>query len=54
MFGKLSWAAIPVDQPIPLVASGVVGVVVVAVLALDHVEGLGALSVARMDHQRRS
>ena len=24
MFGKLSWAAIPLDQPIPMIASGVV------------------------------
>ncbi len=27
MFGKLSWQAIPFDQPIPLIAAGVVGVV---------------------------
>ena len=28
MLGKLSWAAIPLDQPIPLVAAAVVGVVI--------------------------
>ena len=34
MWGKLSWAAIPFDQPIPLIASGVVGGVIIGVLAL--------------------
>ena len=44
MFGKLSWAAIPYDQPIPMAASvfiivgvllfllGVIGVITVSVL----------------------
>ena len=32
MFGKLTWDAIPFDQPIPLVAGGVVLVVILAVL----------------------
>ena len=32
MFGKLTWAAIPFDQPIPLFAAAVVGVVIVGVL----------------------
>jgi cytochrome o ubiquinol oxidase subunit 1 len=32
MFGKLSWAAIPIDQPIPLVTGAVVLVVILAVL----------------------
>ena len=32
MLGKLSWAAIPLDQPIPLVAAGVVGLAIAGVL----------------------
>ena len=32
MLGKLSWAAIPFDQPIPLIAAALVGVVVIGVL----------------------
>ena len=32
MFGKLSWAAIPLDQPIPLIAGAVVLVAILAVL----------------------
>ena len=39
MFGKLTWAAIPLDQPIPLVTSIVVLGVVAAVLALVTVKG---------------
>ena len=30
MLGKLTWAAIPFDQPIPLFAAAVVGVVIFA------------------------
>jgi cytochrome o ubiquinol oxidase subunit I len=33
MFGKLSWAAIPLDQPIPLFAAAAVGAALFAVLA---------------------
>ena len=36
MLGKLSWAAIPFDQPIPLVAAGIVGLVIIGVLGLGH------------------
>jgi cytochrome o ubiquinol oxidase subunit 1 len=32
MLGKLTWAAIPFDQPIPLAAGGFVGVVILGVL----------------------
>ena len=32
MFGKLSWSAIPIDQPIPLVTGAVVLVAILAVL----------------------
>ena len=45
---------IPFDQPIPLVAGAVVMLGILAVLAWIVVEGLPALSLARMDHQRRS
>jgi hypothetical protein len=33
MLGKLSWAAIPFDQPIPLITGAVVLVVILGVLA---------------------
>jgi cytochrome o ubiquinol oxidase subunit I len=32
MLGSLSWAAIPIDQPIPLLAAAVVLVAILAVL----------------------
>ena len=39
MLGKLTWAAIPFDQPIPLVAAGVVLVAILAVLVWVVVKG---------------
>ena len=39
MLGKLSWAAIPLDQPIPMMASGVVGLVIIGVLAWVTLKG---------------
>ncbi len=39
MWGKLSWAAIPFDQPIPLIASGAVGLVIIAVLTFVILKG---------------
>ena len=39
MLGKLSWSAIPFDQPIPLGASLVVIVVIVGALAWVTVKG---------------
>src|SRR6201995_3292630 len=39
MFGKLSWSAIPFDQPIPLVTGAVVLVVIFAVLLWVVVKG---------------
>ena len=53
MWGKLSWAAIPFDQPIPLITSIVVILVILGVLALGSRERMGSLSLARVDHQRR-
>jgi cytochrome o ubiquinol oxidase subunit 1 len=39
MLGKLSWAAIPLDQPIPMVTSAVVGLVIVGVLLFITLKG---------------
>ncbi|MGA9488297.1 MAG: cytochrome o ubiquinol oxidase subunit I, partial [Methylocella sp.] len=39
MWGKLSWAAIPLDQPIPMIASGVVGLMIIGVLAWVTLKG---------------
>src|SRR6059058_6686143 len=39
MFGKLTWQAIPWDQPIPLVAGSVVVLIVLAVLAWVAIKG---------------
>ena len=39
MFGKLSWSAIPFDQPIPLVTGAIVLVVILAVLIWVVVKG---------------
>ncbi|MER9102587.1 cytochrome o ubiquinol oxidase subunit I [Mesorhizobium sp. M0848] len=39
MLGKLSWAAIPLDQPIPLFTAALVGVVIIGVLAWVTLKG---------------
>jgi cytochrome o ubiquinol oxidase subunit 1 len=39
MLGKLTWDAIPLDQPIPLVAGAVVGVAIIAVLVWITLKG---------------
>ncbi len=56
MFGKLTWNAIPWDQPIPLIAAAVVFVAVLAVLALVTVKGwwpyLWAEWITSVDHKR--
>jgi cytochrome o ubiquinol oxidase subunit 1 len=39
MFGKLTWSAIPFDQPIPLFAAALVGTVILGVLVLVVVKG---------------
>jgi cytochrome o ubiquinol oxidase subunit I len=39
MLGKLTWAAIPFDQPIPLLAGAFVGVVIIAVLGWITLKG---------------
>jgi cytochrome o ubiquinol oxidase subunit 1 len=56
MFGKLSWAAIPLDQPIPMVASGVVAFAILAVLAWAFLRGhfpyLWREWITSVDHKR--
>jgi len=56
MFGKLTWAAIPIDQPIPLVAGAVVLVVILAVIMWVVVKGhlpyLWQEWITSVDHKR--
>ena len=56
MFGKLSWAAIPLDQPIPLVTGAVVLVAILAVLAwiviAGHLPYLWREWITSVDHKR--
>jgi cytochrome o ubiquinol oxidase subunit 1 len=56
MFGRLSWRSIPFDQPIPLVAAGIVGAVLAGVLVFALVKGywpsLWRDWVTSVDHKR--
>jgi cytochrome o ubiquinol oxidase subunit I len=56
MFGKLSWAAVPFDQPIPLVAAALVGVLIIGVLAWVALKGwlpyLWHEWITSVDHKR--
>jgi len=56
MFGKLTFAAIPFDQPIAMAASGVVALAIVAVLAWITVKGhfpyLWREWITSVDHKR--
>ena len=56
MLGKLSWAAIPFDQPIPLVTSGLVIVVLLGVILWVWVKGyvpyLWREWITSVDHKR--
>jgi cytochrome o ubiquinol oxidase subunit 1 len=56
MLGKLSWAAIPFDQPIPLIAAALVGVVVIGVLGWITLKGwlpyLWREWITSVDHKR--
>ena len=56
MLGKLSWAAIPFDQPLPLYAMGAVGIVILAVLGIVTVKGwwpyLWREWLTSVDHKR--
>ena len=56
MFGKLTWQAIPFDQPIPLVAGAVVVLIILAVLAWVVLKGylpyLWDEWITSVDHKR--
>jgi cytochrome o ubiquinol oxidase subunit 1 len=56
MLGKLSWEAIPFDQPIPMAASAVVAVVILGVLAWITLKGwlpyLWREWITSVDHKR--
>jgi cytochrome o ubiquinol oxidase subunit 1 len=56
MLGKLSWSAIPLDQPIPLLASAVVALGILAVLSWTVVAGhlpyLWREWITSVDHKR--
>ena len=56
MLGRLTWAAIPLDQPLPLYAMGVVGLVILVVLAFITVKGwwpyLWREWITSVDHKR--
>jgi cytochrome o ubiquinol oxidase subunit 1 len=56
MFGRLSWAAIPFDQPVVMIASGTVGFVIFCVLVLVTVKGwwpyLWREWITSVDHKR--
>ncbi|HVV39637.1 MAG TPA: cytochrome o ubiquinol oxidase subunit I [Nitrobacter sp.] len=56
MFGKLSWAAVPIDQPIPLIAGAVVLVAILAVViwvvVAGHLPYLWREWITSVDHKR--
>ena len=56
MLGKLSWAAIPFDEPLPLAAAGLVGAVLLGVLAMIVWKGwmpyLWREWITSVDHKR--
>jgi cytochrome o ubiquinol oxidase subunit 1 len=56
MFGKLNWDAIPLNQPLPMIASGVVAIVIVATLGWVAIEGflpyLRREWITSVDHKR--
>jgi cytochrome o ubiquinol oxidase subunit I len=56
MLGKLSWDAIPFDQPIPLIAAALVGVIIIGVLAWVTLKGwlpyLWREWITSVDHKR--
>jgi cytochrome o ubiquinol oxidase subunit 1 len=56
LLGKLSWAALPLDQPIPMIASGVVALAILGVLAWVAIKGyvpyLWREWITSVDHKR--
>jgi cytochrome o ubiquinol oxidase subunit I len=56
MLGKLDWSAVPLDQPIPMITSGVVGLAILGVLVWVAVKGhlpyLWKEWITSVDHKR--
>src|SRR3979411_1494785 len=56
MLGKLTWDAIPFDQPIPMISSGVVALAILAILAgvviKGHLPYLWREWITSVDHKR--
>jgi cytochrome o ubiquinol oxidase subunit 1 len=56
MLGKLGWDAIPLDQPIPMIASGVVALAILAILGWVVIKGylpyLWREWITSVDHKR--
>ncbi len=56
MLGKLSWAAIPLNEPLPLISAAVVAIVILAALAIITVRGwwpyLWREWLTSVDHKR--
>src|ERR1700716_3377107 len=56
MLGKLTWDAVPLDQPIPMISSGVVALAILAVLAWVVIKGhfpyLWREWITSVDHKR--
>src|SRR6195952_2296605 len=56
MLGKLTWDAVPLDQPIPMISSGVVALAILAVLAWvvirGHLPYLWREWITSVDHKR--
>src|SRR3981189_571878 len=56
MLGKLTWAAIPLEQPIPMIASGVVALAILAILGWvvirGHLPYLWREWITSVDHKR--
>jgi cytochrome o ubiquinol oxidase subunit I len=56
MLGKLTWDAIPIDQPLPMISSGVVALAILAVLAWVVIKGhlpyLWREWITSVDHKR--
>jgi cytochrome o ubiquinol oxidase subunit 1 len=56
LFGKLTWEAIPLDQPIPMIASGIVAFGIIAILAWvvlkGHLPYVWREWITSVDHKR--
>jgi cytochrome o ubiquinol oxidase subunit 1 len=56
LLGKLNWSALPLDQPLPMAASGVVGIALLSVIAWvvakGHLPYLWREWITSVDHKR--